>query len=169
MAMQIVRATCEDFILSAAPQAATSESPATQIRFSTSASTEREAIADLVYEHQRYLSVQQSAAQRLNSLYLDTSPDRNPPASSGAADSDRQINNVSPTRAPRPSTSSSSPFRPGHSRTGSQLTQRRLVGRYERAHLAEQKNRQKELTDTRKSAMADIATLLDLDLDSLMG
>ncbi|ETS63602.1 hypothetical protein PaG_01901 [Moesziomyces aphidis] len=161
--------TCEDFILSAAPQAATSQSPATQLRFSTSASNEREAIADLVYEHQRYLSVQQSAAQRLNSLYLDSSPDRNPSAPSSAADSDRQDNNTSPTRAPRPSASSSSPFKPGHSRTASQLTQRRLVGRYERAHLAEQKNKQKELTDTRKSAMADIATLLELDLDSLMG
>ncbi|CCF54087.1 hypothetical protein NDA10_002688 [Ustilago hordei] len=161
--------TCEDFILSAAPEAATSMAPAQN----HAATTEQEAIADLIYEHQRYISSQQSAAQRLNGLYLDTSPDCPKPLSSSLQniDPDRQSSAaVSPTRSSRSSIpSSSSPFKPGHSRTGSQLTQRRLVGRYERAHLVEQKNKQKELSDTRKSALADIATLLELDLDTLTG
>ncbi|CBQ67761.1 conserved hypothetical protein [Sporisorium reilianum SRZ2] len=151
--------TCEDFVLSAAPEAATSLAVKSN-PLATSASTEHEAIADLIYEHQRYVSVQQSATQRLNNLFLDNSPDRPKPPSPHA----------SPTRPHSASLSSStSPFKPGHSRTSSQLTQRRLVGRYERAHLAEQKNRQKELTDTRKNALADIATLLELDLDTLVG
>ncbi|EST09973.2 Ankyrin repeat-containing domain protein [Kalmanozyma brasiliensis GHG001] len=163
--------TCEDFILSAAPEAATS-APSLGGQdglqdASRPASSEQEAIADLIYEHQRYLSVQQSAAQRLNNLFLDNSPDRTKPTTS---DSGRKSSNPSPTRSQRPSTpSSSSPLKPGHSRTSSQLTQRRLVGRYERAHLAEQKNRQQELSDARKSALADIATLLELDLDTLIG
>ncbi|KAJ1030314.1 hypothetical protein NDA16_001224 [Ustilago loliicola] len=164
--------TCEDFILSAAPEAATSMSPAVGQGYPKAATTEQEAIADLIYEHQRYISVQQSAAQRLNNLYLDNSPDRPKAASSSSQSTevDRQSSNVSPTRSSRSSLpSSSSPFKPGHSRTSSQLTQRRLVGRYERAHLVEQKNRQKELSDTRKNALADIATLLELDLDSLIG
>ncbi|SPO20021.1 uncharacterized protein UTRI_00413_B [Ustilago trichophora] len=166
--------TCEDFILSAAPEAGTSSQPAAgqndSAPFSKPAATEQEAIADLIYEHQRYISVQQSAAQRLNSLYLDSSPDRRQPSPSQMTTEDRQSNNASPTRTQRSSLpSSSSPFKPGHSRTGSQLTQRRLVGRYERAHLVEQKNRQKELSDTRKNALADIATLLELDLDTLIG
>ncbi|SNX81673.1 uncharacterized protein MEPE_00378 [Melanopsichium pennsylvanicum] len=161
--------TCEDFILSAAPEAATSAADHNDTTpFSKPASTEQEAIADLIYEHQRYISVQQSAAQRLNSLFLDSSPDRQSP--SLLSDADRQSNNASPTRTARSSLpSSSSPFKPGHSRTSSQLTQRRLVGRYERAHLVEQKNKQKELSDSRKSALADIATLLELDLDTLIG
>ena len=166
--------TCEDFILSAAPEAGTSKLPTPGqsefTPFGKPASTEQEAIADLIYEHQRYISVQQSAAQRLNSLYLDSSPDRRQPSPTQTGmESDRQSNNASPTRAPRSSLPSSSPFKPGHSRTSSQLTQRRLVGRYERAHLVEQRNRQKELSDTRKGALADIATLLELDLDALMG
>lgn len=165
--------TCEDFILSAAPEAAFSTpagaEQAVTASSSKSAPTEQQAIADLIYEHQRYISVQQSAAQRLNSLFLDNSPDRQQPPS--LVDSDRQSSSASPTRSSRPSTSASptKSFRPGHSRTGSQLTQRRLVGRYERAHLAEQKNRLKELSDTRKSALADIATLLELDLHALIG
>ncbi|CDU23969.1 uncharacterized protein SPSC_02598 [Sporisorium scitamineum] len=158
--------TCEDFVLSAAPEAGTSL-PVSSNSLATSASTEHEAIADLIYEHQRYVSVQQSAAQRLNNLFLDNSPDRPKPAS---PDGGRPSNHSSPTRTHSASLpSSTSPFKPGHSRTSSQLTQRRLVGRYERAHLAEQKNRQKELSDTRKNALADIATLLELDLDTLMG
>lgn len=165
--------TCEDFILSAAPEAAFSTpigaDQTGSILSAKPASTEQEAIADLIYEHQRYISVQQSAAQRLNSLYLDTSPDCQKQPS--PSDSERQSNNTSPIRpqrSPLPS-SSASAFRPGHSRTSSQLTQRRLVGRYERAHLAEQKNRQKELSDTRRIALADIATLLELDLNTLIG
>lgn len=164
--------TCQDFILSAAPEAATSISPAVQQRFPKAATTEQEAIADLIYQHQRYFSVQQSAAHRLNSLYLDNSPDRPKPSSSSSqsTDFDRQSSTVSPTRSSRSSLpSSSSPFKPAHSRTRSQLTQRRLVGRYERAHLVQQKNRHKELSDTRKNALADIATLLELDLDTLIG
>ena len=162
--------TCEDFILSAAPEAATSLPLAAHPAPSTSAapaSTEHQAIADLIYEHQRSISVQQSAAQRLNNLFLDNSPDRN---KSTSTDAGRQSNNASPsqTQSPLPPPTTS-PFKPRHSRTGSQLTQRRLVGRYERAHLAEQKNRQKELSDSRKNALVDIATLLELDLDALMG
>lgn len=158
--------SCEDFILSAAPEAAMSISPVAgsggDPLFSKPPSPEREAIADLIYEHQRYISVQQSAAQRLNSLFLDNSPDKRPTAE------ERQNSNTSPTRGPRASLPSS-PFKPGHSRSSSQLTQRRLVGRYERAHLVEQKNKQKELSDSRKSALADIATMLELDLDTLIG
>lgn len=151
--------TCEDFVLSAAPEAGTSV-PMTSSALASSASTEHEAIADLIYEHQRYISVQQSATQRLNSLFLDKSPDLHKSASPHSS--------PTPTlSAPLPT--STSPFKPGHSRSSSQLTQRRLVGRYERAHLAEQKNRQKELSDTRKNALADIATLLELDLETLMG
>ena len=165
--------TCEDFILSAAPEAATSFQPAARQNesspFPRLASTEQEAIADLIYEHQRYVSVQQSATQRLNSLHLDSSPDRRQ-SPSQTTEAEAQNPNASPTRTQRSSLpSSSSPFKPGHSRTGSQLTQRRLVGRYERAHLVEQKNRLKELSDTRKNALADVATLLELNLDTLIG
>lgn len=156
--------SCEDFILSAAPETAGQSEASAR-----AASSEHEAIADLIYEHQRYLSVQQSAAQRLNSLFLDNSPEKRQPSPTNTTSNDRQSYHGSPTKASRASTPSGSPFKPGHSRSSSQLTQRRLVGRYERAHLVEQKNKQKELSDSRKSALADIATLLELDLDTLLG
>ncbi len=106
--------TCEDFILSAAPEAATSMPSGLGLDgfkdSSKPASDEQEAIADLIYEHQRYISVQQSAAQRLNNLFLDNSPDRPKPTCS---DSGRQSVNASPTRSNRASLSSSaSPSKP---------------------------------------------------------
>ncbi|PWZ02666.1 hypothetical protein BCV70DRAFT_196909 [Testicularia cyperi] len=167
--------TCEDFILSAAPEAAMSREASTDSQAPEGsrvaplhkvATTDQEAIADLIYEHHRYLSVQQSAAQRLHNLNLG-SPSKSSQAAHQLVD---MASSSSPPPGARPgSAASGSPFKRGHARTSSQLTARRLVGRYERAHLAEQQSRRKELNQTRKGALADIATLLEVDYGTLVG
>lgn len=164
--------TCEDFILSAAPESAGSSQPGPSGLSAPGAprrlaTTDSESIADLIYEHHRYLSVQQSAAQRLNSL---GSPIKSRPGSASPNAEAISAVHGSPTLQRQSSSSySTSPFKPGHSRSSSQLTSRRLIGRYERAHLFEQQTKRKEVNETRKNALADIAILLEVDYSTLIG
>ena len=167
--------SCEDFILSAAPDAAKSPDPALSASITVGAGPSRsphtdssqqqkdkDHIADLIYEHQRMALSQQTNTQRLRNLSFSS-----PPSTPDRQSSPRK--SALPLLESTPGASSSG-FRPGHSRTSSQITaSRRLVGRSERVQLAERELKSREVAEGRKRALLDIAVMLELNYANLVG
>ncbi|EPQ28830.1 uncharacterized protein PFL1_03633 [Pseudozyma flocculosa PF-1] len=160
--------SCEDFILSAAPDAA-----GVKQLGGAGGQVERDQLADLIYEHQVSASMQASTTQKLRDLSLSS------PGGSGSTGRSSagllpsmEVGGAWPNSGqPLHSRASSlSTFKPGHSRTSSQITaSRRLVGRVERAHIADQELRAREVAEGRKRALLDIAVMLELDYAALIG
>ncbi|KAN0063048.1 hypothetical protein ACQY0O_004211 [Thecaphora frezii] len=164
--------SCEDFILSAAPDAA-----GTQQLGGAGGQVQREQLADIIYEHQRFAAMQGSVTQKLRDLSFSspTASTRSRRTSSITAGgtllpSMDLAATWSGAGQPHSRASSFSTFKPGHSRTSSQLTtSRRLVGRAERAQIADQELRAREVAESRKRALLDIAVMLEIDYVALVG
>ena len=173
-AKSVKGATCEDFILSSTPGVGVSRLPTTAMSdtmqvASTSLrvplsphSSDRQLIADLVFEHQQTVSTERAAKsstgqrQHLRSLSSSSSQDSAPDSV------------VASSLAPAASILSSSSARSGHSRNSS-ITLRRLMGRTERTQIAEAELRARELAEGRRRALLDVAVMMQVDYSDLIG
>lgn len=142
--------SCEDFILSAP----------TPEEGSSSNGEDRQLISDLIFEHQRasHLEREQTSTlqQRLRSLSVmsDGSSSRHAPL-------------IEESRSPGKQSFIASSIG-GHSRSSS-TTMRRLVGHAERTQIAETELRARELGEGRRRALLDVAVMLQVDYQDLLG
>ncbi|PWN49709.1 hypothetical protein IE53DRAFT_369537 [Violaceomyces palustris] len=190
--------SCEDFILSAAPDAATSGAfnsanlaagpsrPYHGLR--SPYASDRELIADMIYEHQQTVLREQANRHRREvssnsapglapAFKLGSSPLKGPsmvrPQDESEIHHESALGPLSSAFASPVkghSRSESQSFFSTHSRQSSSMTaSRRLVGRSERTHLAEQELKSRELAEGRRRALLDIAVMLEVEYATLIG
>jgi hypothetical protein len=164
-------ATCEDFVLSATPEAGISglmeAGPSrlpSRISSSSPHTTDRQLIADLIFEHQQaVLKERAEAASKSRGHRLRTM----------SSSSSQEFEEESYNQVTSISTASSVL---GHAYSHSSLqsktsstTLRRLVGKNERTMLAEANLRARELAEGRRSALLEVAVMMQVDYIDLVG
>lgn len=165
-------ATCEDFIISAISELGRfnwSEAGPSRHTLATPLSphsSDRQLIADLIFEHQEAIS--RERAERVNKNGRQHLRRLSSNSSQGS-----QQHSMAPSSLLETSTSISSVGDISSqitvlSKTSNRMP-RRLVGRRERTQIAEAELRARELAEGRKRALLDVAVMMQVDYSDLIG
>lgn len=173
-------ASCEDFILSTTPEVGSTKHPSDPLLLDNAPppspmTSDRHLIGDLIYEHQKVKLSEQGRSMGFHEHGNPFQHD-NRPASPHVRNEHRAASPLarselsSPTRLDaRMSTSASTADSFGTHSRHSSVSTRRLMGRNERTHLAEKGIRQRELAEGRRRALLDVAVMLQVEYQDLLG
>lgn len=171
--------TCEDFIVSIAPEEVSQPSmyhyaprAAPAAGPSSPRSRDRQLIADAIFDRLQTVAAYNEADQSIDNFSVAPSPSGGRTPSTPSRSHNRAVS-IDSTPAATP------PKARGHSRTlthqspmmfaPTSSTSRRLIGKNERHQIQEANLRTREVAEGRGRALLDMSVLLDVDFSSLVG